>query len=139
MNPYLIIIADDHERLRKQVKSILSEAADFQVVGEAADGMDLLDLLELRKLLPDLVLLDISMPKMRGPEAAKRIKSLHPEVKILFMTVHKEKEYLKEALESGAEGYLLKEDTINELISAIETIRRGGQYVSPSMRKVGQA
>ncbi len=137
MIPYQIIIADDHDRLRTQVKGMLTGASDFIVVGEARDGIELLDLLDLKKLLPDLIILDISMPKLRGIEAARRIKSSHPEVKILFMTIHEEKEYLKEALASGAEGYLLKEDTFNELVAAIETVRQGKKYLSPFFRKVG--
>lgn len=118
---------------------MLCGTSDLTVVGEADNGLDLLDLLELKKMLPDLIILDISMPKLTGIEAARRIKSSHPEVKILFMTIHKENEYLKEALASGAEGYLLKEDTFNELIAAIETVRGGNRYLSPSVRKVGWA
>lgn len=137
--PYQIILADDHEGLRTQVKGMLCGTADLVVVGEADNGLDLLDLLELKKMLPDLIILDISMPKLRGIEAARRIKSSHPRVKILFMTIHKEKEYLKEALASGAEGYLLKEDTFNELIGAIEAVRHGKRYLSPSIRKAGWA
>jgi DNA-binding NarL/FixJ family response regulator len=136
--PYQIIIADDHDRLRTQVKSMLTGASDFIVVGEARDGTELLDLLDLKRLLPDLIILDISMPKLRGIEAARRIKSSHHEVKILFMTIHREKEYLKEAFASGAEGYLLKEDAFNELIAAIETVRHGKKYLSPFFRKVGR-
>ena len=85
----------------------------------------------LKKSTPQMVILDISMPNLRGIEAAREVKIINPDIKILILTMHKNKEYLYHCLSAGAEGYLLKEDTDTELFSAIETIRQGGIYVSP--------
>jgi len=115
--------------LRKGVRKIIEESGDYTVVGEAGDGLELLNL--LRKETPDLVILDISMPNLRGIEAASEIKQGHPGVEILILSMHKKKEYLYHSLNAGARGYLLKDDTDAGLLSAIETIREGGVYLSP--------
>jgi DNA-binding NarL/FixJ family response regulator len=112
------------------MKKLLEEMPGVEVIGEASDGLELLNL--LKKLDPDIVLVDISMPNIRGLEAAREIKSLYPHTKVLILTMHKSKEYLYHAISSGAHGYLLKEDSDIELLSAIETIRNGGVYVPPS-------
>jgi DNA-binding NarL/FixJ family response regulator len=111
------------------LKRILEEITDLEVIGEAGDGLELLKLLE--KIKPQMILLDISMPNLRGIEAIREIQTLHPEAKILILTMHKDKEYLYQAISAGANGYLLKEDADTELSTAIETIRRGKVYVSP--------
>jgi DNA-binding NarL/FixJ family response regulator len=103
------------------------------VVGEAGDGLNLLHL--LKKETPDLVILDISMPNLRGIEAASEIKQSHPGVDVLILSMHKRKEYLYHSLQAGAKGYLLKDDTDTELLSAIETIRQGGVYLSSLLSK----
>jgi DNA-binding NarL/FixJ family response regulator len=99
------------------------------VVGEASDGLELLGL--LNRLSPDMVILDVSMPRLRGIEAIHEIKTMRPEVSILMLTMHKDREYLYLALSAGAKGYLLKEDADRDLFSAIEKIRQGKTYVSP--------
>jgi DNA-binding NarL/FixJ family response regulator len=99
-----------------------------EVVGEASDGLELLRL--LKDLDPNLVIMDISMPNLRGLEATREIKSIDPQVKVLILTMHKDREYLYHALTAGAEGYLLKEDADGELISAIEKLRKGGTFIS---------
>jgi DNA-binding NarL/FixJ family response regulator len=129
VGPYHIVLADDHVILRQGLKRILGEATDLEVVGEAGDGLELLNL--VNRLTPHMVILDISMPKLRGIEAIREIKMIHPEVKVLILTMHKDKEYLYQAISAGADGYLLKEDADTELFSAIETIRQGRVYVSP--------
>ena len=101
----------------------------MEVVGEVGDGLKLLD--RLKKSPPDMVILDISMPNLRGIEATKEIKTTNSEVKVLILTMHNDKEYLYHAISAGADGYLLKEDADTELFSAIETIRHGGNYISP--------
>ena len=133
MNPYKIVLADDHILLRKGIKQIIETSDDMQVVGEAGDGLDLLNL--LKTVTADMVILDISMPNLRGVEAAREIKMIHPDVKILILSMHKKKEYLYHAFSAGANGYLLKEDTDTELFSAIKTVRDGGAYVSPFLSK----
>jgi DNA-binding NarL/FixJ family response regulator len=129
MTPYRIVLADDHVLLRQGLRRILEGKADLEVTGEAGDGLELLHLLS--QITPDMVILDISMPRLRGLEAIHEIKITHPEVDILILTMHKDKEYLYLALSAGAQGYLLKEDADKELFSAIEKIRQGKTYLSP--------
>ena len=126
-----IVLADDHLMFRQGLKRILEERSDLEVVGEVDCGLELLKLLE--RLVPDLIILDISMPNLRGLEAIHEIKMDHPKVKILVLTMHKDKEYLHQALTAGAEGYLLKEDADTELFSAIDRVQQGKIYVSPKL------
>jgi DNA-binding NarL/FixJ family response regulator len=133
MSSYRIVLADDHVLLRQGLKRIINEMAGIEVVGEAGDGLELLSL--LKKLTPHMVILDISMPRLRGLEAIHEIKNAHPDVKILVLTMHKDKEYLHQAVSAGADGYLLKEDADKELFSAIEKIRLGKMYVSPILNE----
>jgi DNA-binding NarL/FixJ family response regulator len=132
MSAYRIVLADDHVILRQGIKKIIEEAADLQVVGEARDGIELLGL--LKKIPADMVILDISMPNMRGIEATREIKTAYPDIKILILTMHKKMDYAFYALAAGADGYLLKEDTEAELFSAIGQIRYGKTYVSSSLK-----
>ncbi|HEY9073023.1 MAG TPA: response regulator transcription factor, partial [Desulfobaccales bacterium] len=127
--PFSILLADDHVMFRRGVRRIIQAIGDVEVVGEASDGFELLEL--LKKTSPQLVILDISMPNLRGLEATREIKIINPDVKVLILTMHKDKEYLYHAFSAGAEGYLLKEDADSELIAAIDTLRKGGTYVSP--------
>jgi len=126
--PYRIVLADDHVMFRQGIKRIIEETEGLEVVGEASDGFELLQL--LKNLQPDMVLLDISMPNIRGIEATREIKSLYPNVKVLILTMHRKKEYLYHAISAGAQGYLLKEDSDVELFSAVKTIRKGSFYVT---------
>jgi DNA-binding NarL/FixJ family response regulator len=127
--PFSILLADDHVMFRRGVRKIIQSIGDVEVVGEASDGFELLEL--LKKTSPHLIILDISMPNLRGLEATREIKIINPDVKVLILTMHKDKEYLYHAFSAGAEGYLLKEDADSELIAAIDTLRKGGTYVSP--------
>ena len=129
MKHYKVILADDHLMFRQGIKKILEEIGDIEVIGEARDGLELLSL--VKKSLPDIVILDISMPKIRGIEATREIKKIDAKIKVLILTMHKSREYLFHAISAGAEGYLLKEDADSELFSAIENIRRGKAYISP--------
>jgi DNA-binding NarL/FixJ family response regulator len=129
MEPYRIVLADDHVLVRQGLRRILEGMHDLEVTGEANDGLELLSL--LKHLTPDLVILDIFMPNLRGIEAIHEIKKIHPEAKVLILTMHKDKEYLYLSLSAGAKGYLLKEDADKELFSAIEKIRQGKTYISP--------
>jgi len=131
MNPYKIILADDHALFREGLKRILAESSDLKVIGEVADGLELIKM--LHNLKPDMVILDISMPNIRGIEAIQEIKTIHPESKILVLTMHRDMEYLHQAISSGAHGYLLKEDADSELFSAIEKVKRGKIYISPKL------
>ena len=124
-----IVLADDHVMFRQGVKRIIEETPGLEVVGEANDGLELLSLLKAQ--LPELVLLDISMPHLRGLEATREIKKLYPRVKVIFLTMHRSKEFLQQALEAGADGFLLKEDADFELLRAIQTVRGGKKFISP--------
>jgi len=128
---YRVVLADDHALFRKGLRKILEETRDLEVIGEASDGLELLNL--LRNLTPDMIILDISMPNLRGIEAIYEIKRIHPDTKVLMLTMHKDKEYLYQTISAGADGYFLKKDADAELFSAIEKIRKGGMYVSPSL------
>ena len=123
MSNYRVIVADDHTLMRDGIRNIIESRKELSVVGEASDGLQLLKL--LKKTVPDLIVLDIAMPGLRGIEAAQEIKARHPGVAILFLSMHKNQEYLENAIATGAEGYLLKENTGQELLTAIETVRKG--------------
>lgn len=129
MTRYRIVLADDHVLVRQGLRRILEEKADLEVIGEANDGLELLEL--LNRIKPDLVILDIFMPNLRGIEAIYEIKKIYPDMKVLILTMNKDKEYLYLALSEGAKGYLLKEDADKELFSAIEKVRNGKTYISP--------
>lgn len=129
MPEYNIILADDHVLIRQGLKRLIEEDPDLRVVDEAGDGLELLQILE--ESTPDMVIIDISMPRLRGLEATKFIKKLYPDVKILVLTMNKSKEILYQAMNNGADGYLLKEDASEILHSAIKNIRSGKQFISP--------
>lgn len=125
---YDIVLADDHQLFREGIKRIISGIPGVRVVGEVGDGLALLEL--LKTTLPNLIILDITMPNLQGIEAAHKIKNRYPQVKILILTMHKSKEYLHRAISAGADGYLLKENAYADLISAIEVIQEGNTYIS---------
>ena len=128
IDPYRIVLADDHAIFREGVKKILDGAEDIVVTGEADDGVQLLELLS--EVAPHLVIVDLSMPNLGGIEAVREIKKAHPDIKTLILSMHAREEFLRSAISAGADGYLLKDDTGAELLSAIETIRRGENYFS---------
>lgn len=129
MKAFSVVLADDHAMFRQGIRRILEELPGVEILGESGDGLELLQL--LRKTKPDLVVLDISMPNLRGMEAVREIKALSPQSKILILTMHKEREYLYFALKAGVNGFLLKEDADSELVKALDAIRLDKLYVSP--------
>ena len=131
MAPYSIIIADDHSLLRQGIKSILRQDGSVEVIGEAADGLELFTRLSER--VPDMVILDISMPRMNGIEAVVDVREHFPAVRILILTMHANTQYFYHVISAGAHGYLLKDESDTELLNAIATIRRGEVYVSPQL------
>ena len=133
--PYRVVIADDHEAYRQVIKRILGGSGELEVVGEAADGLQLIEMLSWIKPLPHLAVVDIIMPQMGGISATAAIKQNYPGMKVLVMSMHREKQYIDGALSAGADGYLLKENAHVDLSSALETIRRGGVYLSPQLFK----
>ena len=129
MNDYRIILAEDHVVFRRLLRQELENADGLTVVGEANDGQELLALLE--QVSPDLIILDIAMPNLNGIEAAKRIRVSHPQVKILFLSMHKNPAYAQQAQKLGVAGYLLKEEMEQDLPAAIIQIRSGRPFFSP--------
>lgn len=134
MDAYTIILADDHPMFREGIRKIIERIEGALITGEANDGLELLEL--LKKSSPKLVILDISMPNLRGLEAIREIKKTYPQVMVLVLTMHKKKEFLRQALRDGADGFLLKEDAGSELIRAMQTVRNGGKYLSPLLAGV---
>ena len=130
--PYRVILADDHNLVRSGLRKILEEKADLEVASEVGDGLELLS--ALKKINPDLIILDVSMPNLRGIEAIPEIRHVRPTVKVLMLTMHREVEYLYQAISAGADGYLLKDDAERELFSAIDNIRGGKIYISPGLK-----
>jgi DNA-binding NarL/FixJ family response regulator len=126
-----IVIAEDHTILREGLRMLLSSNPDFEVVGEAQDGLEAIRLVEYLK--PDLVLMDLSMPRMDGMRAIQEIKMLSSSTKILVLTVHNDEDHILNALRRGADGYILKDATRSELMLAIENIFSGRSYLSPNI------
>jgi len=131
MKPYKIIIADDHSLIRKGIKSIISQTENMEVVSEAADGLELID--QIGEHQPDMVILDISMPKMNGIETVSILRERFADVRILILTMHAQAQYFYQTISSGAHGYLLKDDSDTELCTAIETVHQGKIYISPQL------
>ena len=131
MKDYRIILADDHTMMREGIKSMIEAVPGLAVIGEASDGLKLLRM--LNKTVPDMVILDISMPGLRGIEAAREIHSLFTDIHVLMLSMHKSEDFLFMSLEAGAKGYLLKEDSGDELLQAIDQIRKGETYLSKKL------
>jgi DNA-binding NarL/FixJ family response regulator len=126
-----IVLVEDHTILREGLRALLSADPKFEVVGEADDGREAVRRVD--KLAPDLVVMDLSMPRMTGMDAIREIKRRHPATKIIALTVHKAEEYLRTTLQAGADGYVLKDATHVELLLAIQNVLKGKTYLSPSV------
>jgi len=128
---YRVVIAEDHTILREGLKSLLSSSPDFEIIGEAGDGREAIRCVE--KCKPNLILVDLSMPRMNGIDAIREIKRRFPETKILVLTVHKTEEYILATLKAGADGYVLKDATHAELMIAVKNVLSGKHYISPGI------
>ncbi len=126
-----VMITDDHSLIREGLKNLLELDGDIKVVAEAVDGVDCLNKLE--SCNPDVLLLDINMPRMNGLEVLENIKSRHLKVKVLVLTVHNEVEYLLKAIDIGVEGYILKDSESAELKKAITSVYSGETYIQTSL------
>jgi len=133
MGKIRIFLAEDHTIVRKGIRTLLESEENIEVVGEAADGREVLKKIE--GLTPDVVLMDISMPQLNGLEATRQLKKAMPDVKVLVLTVHLNEEYIYHALRAGASGYLVKHVDVTELITAVNAVYRGESYLSPSVSK----
>lgn len=125
---YRIVIAEDHTILREGLQSLLSSNPEFEIVGEAEDGREAIQC--VKKYNPDLILTDLSMPRMNGMEAIREIKKISPKSKVLVLTVHKAEEYVLGTFQAGADGYLLKDCTHDELVMAVKKVLSGKPYIS---------
>ncbi|HMK77914.1 MAG TPA: response regulator transcription factor [Thermodesulfobacteriota bacterium] len=126
-----IVIAEDHTILREGLRSLLSSSPNFEIIGEAGDGREAIR--QVRKFKPELILTDLSMPRMNGMEAIKEIKRESPATKILVLTVHRAEEYILATFRAGADGYLLKDSTHSELLMAVKKVLSGTHYISPEI------
>ncbi|ROL66990.1 DNA-binding response regulator [Pseudomonas protegens] len=126
-----LLLVDDHSLIRAGVRALVMDIPGYAVIGEADDGAHLLEMVE--KLHPDIVLLDLSMKRIGGLDALRRLKAMRPQSKVLILSMHTDPALIMQALESGAHGYLLKDTTANELEHALEALRNNERYLSPAI------
>ena len=126
-----IFIVEDHRLFREGLKAMLSPHPEYEIIGEAEDGLEAIRL--IRKLKPDLVLLDLSMPRMNGFSVMREIKAESPDVKILVLSIHESDQYVLQAFEAKANGYAIKDSTREELRIAIRSVLEGKRYISPGI------
>ncbi|WP_028318693.1 response regulator [Desulfobulbus elongatus] len=131
MKPYRIVIADDHSLIRQGLKSLIRTNSSLAIVAEAGNGVELLEC--LRQHPPDMVILDITMPQLNGIEAVRKIRQQFPEMAVLILTMHSGSHHFYQAMAAGAHGYLIKDDSDSELLTAIRTIRGGKSYISSQL------
>ena len=129
-----VLIADDHQLFREGLVNLLSSATDVEVIGEAEDGKDATE--KTKKLKPDVLLIDIGMPNMNGIEATRILKKDMPELKIIAVSMHSDRQFVKGILEAGADGYLLKNCTYRQLIDAIQSVNSGKKYLSEDITEM---
>ncbi len=126
-----ILLADDHPLVRTGLRSILEIEPDFKVMGEAADGLEAKTLVE--RLKPDVLILDVMMPRLNGLEAVRQIRQLFPTMKIILLSMHANESYVLEALRNGANGYVLKQSDVTEMTQAVRSVLSGQTYLSPPL------
>jgi DNA-binding NarL/FixJ family response regulator len=134
MNKIKLILADDHPLIREGFKSLLGKNENFEIVGEAENGIELVRLASEKN--PDVILADITMPTLSGLDSIEKLRAKQPDVKFIVLTMHDEREYVLKALKSGADGYLLKNIERPELEKAIQTVYEGGKYFSPFVANI---
>ena len=131
--PIRVMLVDDHDVVRAGLKSFLESQPGVVVVAEAASGVTALDLVEEAR--PNVIVMDITMPKMDGLEATRRVKEIYPQGKVLALTVHEDKQYFFQMLEAGASGYITKQAAADELVSAIRSVAEGHVYLQPALAR----
>ena len=129
-----IVLADDHVLMRHGLRLLLERQADFQVVGEAADGRETIEICDAQK--PDVLVLDIAMPNLNGIEAARQVAAKLPQTAIVILSMHSDESYVLRALKAGARGYLLKDSAEADLINAIRSVKEGKAFLSPAISKM---
>jgi len=133
MDTIKLMLVDDHEVIRTGLRSFLETQPGLEVIAEAKNGLQALE--RAREALPDIVLMDITMPDMDGMEATQRFKKMYPECQILVLTVHADKQYFMKMLEVGASGYVTKQAAADELVAAIQAVAAGHVYLQPALAR----
>jgi DNA-binding NarL/FixJ family response regulator len=131
MKKLRILLADDHKIVREGLRTLINSQPDMQVVGEAANGREVL--VKARELKPDVVVMDLSMPELNGLQATERLKTERPEIKVVALTAHEDESYLRQLCKVGAAGYVLKRSAGDELVKAIGTVAKGGVHYEASL------
>lgn len=129
-----ILLAEDHRIMREGLKRLIDEQPNMEVIGESDDGIDAWQ--KACELEPDIVLMDVSMPRMNGADATAKIRELCPHVKVIALTAHRASAYLNQMLKAGASGYVLKLGAFDELLDAIQTVSKGGKYIDRASQEV---
>lgn len=133
MKKIKVLIAEDHTIVRQGLVALLRSEPEIEVAGEASDGFEAVEL--AKKLLPDIVLMDIAMRNLNGLEATRKIKKLFPHTKVLVLTMYENEEWIFQVLKAGASGYLIKDSAMTDLLSAIRAVSQGDSFLSPSISK----
>jgi DNA-binding NarL/FixJ family response regulator len=131
VNTIRVLLADDHTIVREGLKALINANEGLEVVGEAGDGLAAVDL--TTELDPDVIVVDVSMPGMNGAQVTAKLRELRPDRKVIALTVHEDRAYLRLLLESGASGYVLKRAAASELVQAIRAVAAGGTYLDPAL------
>ncbi len=133
-SPIRVLIAADHTIVRQGLARILNEVDGIEVAGEAVDGREAVE--KAQELAPDVALLDLSMPRLHGLEALRQIRRRHPKTRCLILSMHKNEAYVRQALQAGASGYILKDSAAEDLVAAIRAVHAGECFLSPGVSKV---
>ena len=129
-----IVVVDEHKILREGLSTLIDKQPDMEIIGEATDGREALQLME--ELKPDLILMDVTMPNLNGIEATRKIKSKNPNIEIIALSLHSDRRYVLGMIDAGASGYLLKECAFEELVRAINTVMAKKKYLSPGISDI---
>ena len=129
---FKVILVDDHKIIREGLRALLEKEGNIEIIGEAEDGTIALQM--LKKSVPDIIVMDISMPKLNGIEATRQIKHDYPDIRIIALSMHRDNLYISNMLEAGASAFLLKDCAAEELIKAIHTVMSNQTYLSPKSR-----
>jgi two-component system response regulator NreC len=131
MNAITIVLADNHEVVRLGIRTLLENEPDFQIVGEASDGLKTVDI--VKHLNPDVLILDLMMPGINGIEVTQQVKKISPKTHVIILSMYSNEAYVLETLRKGAEGYVLKDSTGNDLVKAVREVTAGRRYLSPPL------